>query len=421
MALLGLGLVFFGMGIMGEAMAPLRGYPPFVGVMARMESVGLGIFAGALFTALIQSSAATTGVVIVLSSQGLLSLPAGIALVLGANIGTCVTALMAALGKPREAVRAATVHILFNVIGVLIWLKFIGQLAEVVVWMTPEAAGLTGLEKAAAEAPRQIANAHTVFNVVNTLLFLPFAGLLARAAELLVPDRPASDEDLIQPKYLDAELMRTPSLAVDRARLEVLHMGERVRCMMTGILPAIFSGASEELLEVKAHDEGVDLLHGRIVAYLARLSQENLSEGVSRDLLSIMEAANDLEAVGDIIEMNLVVLGFQRLEDGVVISRGTQDVLTEFHKTVLWALDLSLQAVSQRSREAARAVVDMKGEVNRMADMASMHQARRLVADEPRRIEAYTLEIDIFKGLRRIYYFAKRMAHGVLTATESGR
>ncbi|MCJ7628815.1 MAG: Na/Pi cotransporter family protein, partial [Longimicrobiales bacterium] len=222
LAVLGLGLVFFGMGIMGDAMAPLRGLPPFVVAMAHLESLGLGIFVGALFTALIQSSAATTGVVIVLSSQGLLSLPAGIALVLGANIGTCITALLAALGKPREAVRAATVHILFNVVGVLIWLKFIGQLADLVVWMTPEASALHGLEKVAAETPRQIANAHTVFNVVNTLLFLPFVGLLAKGAELLVPDRPLSDEDIIQPKYLDAELIQTPSLAVDRARLEVL-------------------------------------------------------------------------------------------------------------------------------------------------------------------------------------------------------
>ncbi|MCJ7626907.1 MAG: Na/Pi cotransporter family protein, partial [Longimicrobiales bacterium] len=222
LALLGAGLVFFGMGIMAEAMTPLRNYPPFLGAMTRMESPGIGILTGAVFAALIHSSAATTGVIIVLSSEGLLTLPAGIALVLGANIGTCITALLAALGKPREAVRAATVHILFNVVGVLIWLRFIGQLADLVVWMTPEASALHGLEKVAAETPRQIANAHTVFNVVNTLLFLPFVGLLAKGAELLVPDRPLSDEDIIQPKYLDAELIQTPSLAVDRARLEVL-------------------------------------------------------------------------------------------------------------------------------------------------------------------------------------------------------
>ncbi len=419
LAVLGLGLVFFGMGIMGEAMAPLRGYPPFVAVMARMESLGFGIFVGALFTALIQSSAATTGVVIVLSSQGLLSLPAGIALVLGANIGTCITALLAAMGKPREAVRAATVHVLFNVLGVLIWLKFIGHLADLVVWITPEAGGLGGVEKLAAETPRQIANAHTVFNVVNTLLFLPFVGLLAKGAELLVPDRPPSEGDLVRPRYLDSELIRTPALAVDRARLEVLHMGDRVRAMMTQILPAVFDGANEELLEIKALDEAVDLLHGSIVTYLGRLSQENLSEKVSQELLSIMEAANDLEAIGDIIETNLVVQGLHRSEEGVAISGVTQDVLTDFHRTILRGFDLALQAVSQRSREAAKAVVRMKAEVNQMADSASLHEVQRLVADEPRRLETYTLEVDMLKNLKRIYYYSKRMARGVLAATES--
>jgi phosphate:Na+ symporter len=419
LAILGLGLVFFGMGIMGDAMTPLRGYPPFVGAMARMESLGFGILAGALFTALIQSSAATTGVVIVLSSQGLLSLSAGIALVLGANIGTCITALMAAVGKPREAVRAATVHVLFNVLGVLIWLKFIGHLADVVVWMTPEAAGLEGYEKSGAEVPRQIANAHTVFNVANTLLFLPFVGLLAKGAILLVPDRPPSDGDTVRPKYLDTELMRTPSLAVDRARLEVLHMGDQVRAMMTKILPAVFAGENEDLLEVKALDEGVDLLHGSIVTYLGRLNQENLSEAVSQDLMSILEAANDLEAVGDIIETNLVGEGLSRLREGLVISPMTREVLVDFQKVVFRGFDLSLQAVSQRSREAALAVIDMKGEVNQMANKASLHEVERLVADEPRRLEMYSLEVDVLKYLKRIYYFSKRMARGVLVATEA--
>jgi phosphate:Na+ symporter len=130
LALLGAGLVFFGMGVMAEAMMPLRTYQPFLDAMTRMEAPGIGILTGAIFSALIHSSAATTGVIIVLSSEGLLALPAGIALVLGANIGTCITALLAALGKPREAVRAATVHILFNVLGVLIWLRFIGELAD---------------------------------------------------------------------------------------------------------------------------------------------------------------------------------------------------------------------------------------------------------------------------------------------------
>lgn len=421
LAVLGLGLVFFGMGVMGDAMTPLRGYAPFVEAMARMESLGLGILVGAAFTALIQSSAATTGVVIVLSSQGLLSLPAGIALVLGANIGTCVTALLAAIGKPREAFRASVVHVLFNVLGVLIWLRFIPHLADMVMWMTPDSPGLSGMDKMAAEVPRQIANAHTVFNIANTLIFLPFIGGLARLAGFLVPDLPASEEDPSRARYLDPELFQTPSLAVDRARLEILNMGERVRSMLTRILPAVFCGEKEELLAIRAMDEAVDVLHGRIIVYLGQLSRVGLRDEESRELVILMEAANDLENIGDVIETNLVARGFQRLEEGIRISDATQEVLEGFHGTVQKALELALQAVGQQNAEAARAVVSMKEAVNALADSATLHEARRLVADEPRRLEAYTLEVDILKNQKRVYYFAKRMARGVLVGEEGNR
>jgi phosphate:Na+ symporter len=418
MILMGLGLIFFGMGVMGDAMDPLRSSPYFIGLMREMETPAWGILIGALFTALVQSSSATTGVVIVLAAQGFITLPAGIALAFGANIGTCVTALLAALGKPREALRAASVHVLFNVLGVVVWLAFIDQLASLVMSVSPAAEGLQGLERLAAETPRQIANAHTLFNVANTILFLPFAGVFVRIVERMIPERPPSDEEVVRPRYLDVELFRTPSLAADRARLEVLHMGERVRGMMNRIMPALFHGTNEDLIEIKSLDEGVDLLHGRIVSYLGRLTQENLSEPVSQDLLSILEATNDLEAIGDIIETNLVAQGLERLEEGVVVSQATQEVLITFHGAVLRGLDLALQAVGQRSREAAEAVVAMKAEVNQMADQASLHEVRRLLADEPRRLETYTLEVDVLKNLKRVYYFSKRMARGVLVATK---
>jgi phosphate:Na+ symporter len=418
LAILGLGLVFFGMGIMGDAMTPLRGYSPFVEAMSRMESLGVGILTGAVFTALIQSSAATTGVVIVLSSQGLLSLSAGIALVLGANIGTCITALLAAIGKTREAFRASVVHVLFNVLGVLIWLRFIPDLADLVMWMTPDAGGLAGVDKMAAEVPREIANAHTVFNVANTLIFLPFMGFLGRLVRVLVPDLPPTEEDPSRARYLDPELFQTPSLAVDRARLEILNMGERVRTMLARILPATFDGEKEDLLAIRALDEAVDVLHGRIIVYLGQLSRGGLREEESRELVSLMEAANDLENIGDVIETNLVTQGLQRLEEGIRISEATREVLLGFHKTIQKALELALQAVGQQNEEAAQAVVSMKEAVNALADSATLHEARRLVADEPRRLEAYSLETDILKNQKRVYYFCKRMARGVLVGVQ---
>lgn len=413
-ALLGLGLIFFGMGIMGEAMDPLRTFTPFLDGMARLATPWVGIVSGALFTALVQSSSATTGIVIVMASEGLVTLPAGIALLFGANVGTCVTALLATIGKTREALRAAVVHVLFNVAGVVVWLPFIPELSDIVVAMSPSSASLSGLERLAEDTPRQIANAHTVFNVVNTLLFIGFVPQIARLVNALVPDRPLAEEDEIRARYLDVELLRTPSLALDRARLEILRMGDRVRAMISEVLPAILEGEAEDLEAIRAMDEPVDALHGHIVTYLGEISRGTLTEEQTTDFIRLMEAANDLENIGDIVETNLVELGHQRRTSRVQVSAATRSVLEEFHSAVLSSLDHAVQAVTQKNALAATAVIDMKGEINRLADSAALHEARRLVAEEPNRLAAYTVEMDVLENLKRIYYFCKRMARGVV-------
>ncbi len=416
--LMGLGLVFFGMSVMGEAMKPLRSYQPFLDWMIQMETPAVGILVGALFTALIQSSSATTGIVIVMASQGLIALTAGIAVIFGANIGTCITALLASIGKPREALRASMVHVLFNVAGVVIWLPFIDQLANLVAGFSPVAQDLSGTAKLAAESPRQIANAHTVFNIANTLVFLPFAGQFARLVEKLVPDRSMEEERLVRAKYLDEELLSTPSLALDRARLEILHLGDLVMEMMHQILPAMLSGEREDLDQIAEMDDGVDLLHGQIVIYLGKISRHSLTEGQTAEFLKLMETTNDLENIGDIIETNLVMLGNDRIDEQVLISEPTQEVIREFHGVVTRALAAAMQAATQKSEEAAQVVIDMKGEINRLADSAAIHQARRLVAEEPNRLPAYTVEMDILQNLKRIYYFAKRMARLVVPSED---
>jgi phosphate:Na+ symporter len=220
MITLGLGLVFYGMSIMSGALNPLRSYEPFVQFMISMQNPLLGAAVGALFTAVVQSSSATTGILIVMASQGLIGLESAIAIALGANIGTCVTAALATIGKPREAVRAALVHTLFNVAGVMIWISFIPQLAELAHWMSPSAEGLTGTDLLAAETPRQIANVHTFFNVINAFLFVGFTTQIARLVEWVIPDRPIMPQKAMLPKYLDDDLLTTPSIALETVRME---------------------------------------------------------------------------------------------------------------------------------------------------------------------------------------------------------
>jgi len=412
--LMGLGMIFFGMSIMSDAMKPLRTFQPFLDLMISMENPFIGILAAAAFTALIQSSSATTGIVIVMASQGFITLPAGIALAFGANIGTCVTALLASIGKTREAFRAAVVHILFNVAGVLVWIGFIDPLATFVTSVSPTHPELSGAARLAAETPRQIANAHTVFNIANTLIFIGFTTQIARLVEWLVPDRPLDEEDIvIRAKYLDDELLIAPSLALERVRLEIQHMGEQVSDMLSRIMPAIISGDRISLTAIRDLDERVDVLQAQILSYLGKISRLELTETQNEEFMRLMEAVNNLENIGDIVETNLVDLGLSRIDNNVSVSPPTQEVLNAFHRVVVDSVDTAIRAVAEKDPEAAASVIEMKDEISRIANSTAIHQARRLVADEPNRIEAYTIEIDIAEKLQRIYYFAKRMAKTV--------
>lgn len=410
--IMGLGLIFFGMGIMSEGMQPLRSYQPFIDLMQNVSNPVIGILVAALFTSLVQSSSATMGVVIALALQGLISLEAGIALALGANIGTCATAGLAAIGKPREAVRVAVAHVTFKIVGVILIFPFIPYLAELVRDISPAAAtGLAGMDKLAAETPRQIANAHTIFNVGIATVFLPFASLFARLVEWMVPDRSLdAEEALVCPNYLDEELIETPSLALERVRYEIGHMGEYVNEMLTESMPALLSGDRERIHEISAIDDKVDILYSEIVAYLAKISVKPLMESQAQELSNLLSAVNDLESIGDIIETDTVDLVEQFFNNDVRISQATQQVLIDLHASVLMTVQRALTSVANNDETEADNVISMKGIIQNQVYTAEQHEAQRLIASEPNRLAAYSVEMEVIEKLKRIYYFAKRMA-----------
>lgn len=412
--LMGLGLVFFGMSVMSDAMKPLRTYQPFLDLMTTMETPLVGILVAAAFTGLVQSSSATTGIVIVMASQGFITLPTGIALAFGANIGTCVTAMLASIGKPREAVRAALVHVLFNVLGVVVWLGFISHLAELVTWFSPAHPELAGTDRLAAESPRQIANAHTVFNVSNTVLFIWFTGPFARLVEWLIPDRPMEEETaLIRARYLDDELLSTPSLALDRARLEVLHAGEHVLVMLGRVMPALHARDGEAFSELARMDDQVDVLHEKTIEYLGKIGNCSLTEAESDQFITLLDAANNLENIGDVIETDLVGLGHKLVEGDLRIDDRANEVLTGVHGAVLRSVDAAIQSVAQGSEAAAGRVTSMKDEITRLADAAALQETRLLGTNDQKQLAVYAIEIDIIEKFKRIYYFSKRMAKTV--------
>ncbi len=407
---LGLGLVFYGMGIMSTSLNPLRSYEPFIQFMISMQNPILGVLVGALFTAVVQSSSATTGILIVMASQGLIGIESAIAIALGANIGTCVTAGLATIGKPREAVRAAVVHTLFNVAGVMIWIAFIPQLAELAHWMSPTAEGLTGTDRLAAETPRQIANVHTFFNIVNALIFVGFTSQIARLVEWLIPDRSITPEKAMLPKYLDDDLISTPPIALEAARQELKRLGKRVLRMVREIMPVAITGSRAELERVAALDKVVDARHMAIIEFLGKISLTNLSKRQSKELMQLAELANSLEYIGDRIATGMVTSANKRIDEDVSVSPQTAEVLNNYHALVSSALGDALKAVVTQDSELAAQVRRRKKDLARMSREITAHGLDRLTADEPNRLKTYAREMEVVEILDGVFTVARRMA-----------
>ncbi|MDZ4701778.1 MAG: Na/Pi cotransporter family protein [Rhodothermales bacterium] len=417
--LLGLGLVFFGMDLMSEATRPLTAFAPFVEVMQRMSHPLLGIAASASFTALVQSSSATTGVIIVLASQGLITLEAGIALAFGANIGTCATAFLAATGKPRVALQAAAVHTLFNMAGVAVWIGLIDPLAGVVRAISPASPDLVGLARLAADTPRQIANAHTLFNIANTLLFIGLTGPSARLIRWIVPEKVASGAG-VKPRYLDDMLLSTPVLALDRARMELRRMGERAHDMVERALPVVLRGDRAALEALARRDDEIDTLHEAIVTYLGSLSKKRLLQPETEALYDYMTAANNLEGIGDLVETNIVAAGRKRIDAGVRVSDSTEAVLAVLHGRVCETLARSLEALDTSDPNLARQVLEASKEINRLVDGIEQHLVGRLTADASDRMTHYRIETDITQYLKSVYYFSRRIASAMVEENGAG-
>ncbi len=404
LSLFGLGLVFLGMGHMSEATYPLRSYEPFIEVMQNLTHPIPAVLAGALFTALVQSSSATTGIVIVLASQGFINLETGIAIALGANIGTCVTAVISSIGKPRVAVQAAAVHVLFNLLGALIWLPLIPQLAELVRGFSPESVGLTGTEKLAAEVPRQIANAHTVFNVATTAVFIWFTGPMARLVERILPvPSPSVEEEAGKTKYLDKVYLQMPAMALQRVRMEIGHLGELTVEMLKT------QGVEAEKLEA------IDSLFGDILKYFRKLGVESLAQEDHDERDSLLNACHQIHAIADTVRVNLKPLGDKWGQENFEASERTRQMFKAYVDRVSDMVAEAVAAVEKNDPEKATTVINAKSEISGMGEELMRHLGTRLASVDGPALEKYRIESEIVEIFRRIFYHAKRAAKAIET------
>ena len=418
--LMGLGLIFFGMGVMSDGMNPLRTYPPFTDLMERMENPIFGILVSALFTGLVQSSSATTGIVITMASQGLISLPAGIALILGANIGTCITAALASIGKPREAVRASAVHILFNILGVVLWIALINRLADLVVLISPTAeVGLSASDELAAETPRQIANAHTIFNVVNTLVFLPFSGYFAKIAEKFIPDLAqvkdeGSSQIVLATQYLNPDLLDTAAIAIEQAKLEVLRVAGEVRDMLAQIMPAFIDNDAQVASNILQADSLTDFLRQEIFSYLSKLAGERITVEQSDSTIELLHVTSDLKNIGDVIEKNLVALLERKAENNIKFSEEGRAELVEYHHRVLENYDAVILAFTEDDEILARSALASRSELIELEYAYRRSHYNRLSQNVELSINSSNIHLDLINYLRRINSYNESIVRTIL-------
>jgi len=345
---LGFGMLFFGMAVMSKAMYPLRSFTPFIDMLQGLENPILGILVGAAFTALIQSSSAFTGILIVLAQQGFLTLEAGIPMLFGANIGTCITAALATFGTGPEARRVAWAHTGFKVMGVLLMIGWIPWFADLVRQISGGAVAQSDTATMARVMPRQIANAHTLFNVGLALVFLPFTNLAARTITRLIPDK-KEPERRYTGRFLDPGMLNAPALALNLAKAEILRMGKKVKRMTNLVVNPFLGRDLESLGQIKDLEREVDELDEQISTYLVEIGRRDISKEQAEEVYLMMHVNKQYERVADIINRELRPLARRMIQNDIRFSESGADEVLTYHKKAAKQVSRSLAAFREGS------------------------------------------------------------------------
>lgn len=297
--LIGFGMLFLGLDIMKDCFGPLKGSEGFKDLFVSFaRNPIMAVFAGAILTMIIQSSSATLGITMVLAFNGIIDFYTAAAFVLGENIGTTVTANIAAMGASRAARRAALGHFLFNVIGVIYMLILLKYMMAAVDYFTPGNADLVNPDGTKPNISRHIANFHTLFNIINTIIFLPLINQLANLCVILIPGKEKDRKEIV----LDDNLLNTPEMAISNARKEVSRMSDHVVEMLELSKKGFFEKDLKSIRKVFELENSVDLMEKNISEYLTKLFHKPISESNSLVINTMIHVIHDLEKVGDYAE-----------------------------------------------------------------------------------------------------------------------
>ena len=413
--ILGFGLLFYGMKVMSDTMKPLRSDPTFNTILTSFENPFLGILAGAIFTALVQSSSATTGIVITLASGGSITLEAGIPLIFGANIGTCVTALLAGLNASRDAKRVAIGHVTFNVLGVLLFCFWIPTFSEMVA-------------QTSSNIPRQIANAHTFFNIFASIIFIPFTGYIAKTIIRYFPDK-TEQRDIEKPAvlHLDEKLLNQPEAAINSAQAEISGVVGLMERVVGTLVRPFFNDQEQSDIENSELDlktglnqrlDKITFLNEKISEYLLITSRGDLNSDQSKEVFSLVSTVNYLESMNNMIKLRFDGLIKSREDSDVNFSEDGQREILDYHTKLVKQVKRLNKFFNKFDRAKAEKIMEKGQKYKDIEEKYRLEHFQRLSGDDSESVATHQLHMDLMDMLKQMNIFIELIASTLLSIEE---
>ncbi|CEP81318.1 Na/Pi cotransporter family protein [Paraclostridium sordellii] len=407
--LIGFGILFIGMEFMKDAVAPLSQYEGFRSLLASLANHPLlALLAGFAMTTCLQSSSASMGILIALSSQGLMPLAGALPILYGDNIGSCTTSLLSSVGANKNAKRAALMHLCFNVIGTMLFMIVLNKpISMIVTYLDPT------------DTARQIANSHTLFNIINVIMLIPFSKYIVKLVMLLIPDKKDEDDEYDSriTKYLDERMLETPSIAFGNTIRETLRMGNKAKKSFTCSMNALLEKSEDDAKTTFEKERILNEQQRKVLDYLIKLSNRTLDDKMRFSLDLLFHTVNDIERVGDLSE-NIAELAEGAIQNKTKISDSAKSELIDIYSKVLDAYELSLDAMKQNNSNLANDVLKIEDEVDALDKLYRAKHMNRLNSHSCS-IDSGIMYLDLLTNLERISDHSASIAKRVIKINQT--
>ena len=397
---LGFGVLFMGLSVMSGSMSSLKDSPQVAGLLGGLTSPLLGVLMGTVITAVIQSSSVTVSIVLLMAQQGLLELPICFYIILGCNIGACMSALLASLSGKKDAKRAALIHLFFNIIGTVIMYVVLTVAGGLVLDIITKISG--------SDPGRCVANAHTLFKICQVIILLPFTKWIVKLTYLAVPGEEKTEDTEYQLYYIGKTAMFSPTTAVIEAVMELEHMGALAYENLNRALSALIDLDEKKIEKVYAVEKQINFLNHAITNYLVRIGQMTLPIDDSKSIGALFHVVNDIERIGDHAE-NIGDAAVRREETGVGFSKEAQRELGEMLDMVNTVLRFSFEMFVKSTEEHVEDIRNLEEAIDEKEKELQQKHIERLSSNECSP-EAGALFSDIVSGLERVADHATNIA-----------